>query len=140
MSEEQPLSRRASLAWSIALVALSGALCAIIYFQPQQLRAPAWVAYSASATFGIAGLLLLAGAVAAKRTQNWLGAALALALVLPGIWVALGTGQRECIVSFPFLEFASELLCRGAFGVGALLGIAILAVYLRHAIVRQPWA
>ena len=137
MSTEPQLSSRSSLAWGVALVVLSVAICALIYFQPQHLRAPAWIAYSACAAFGIAGLLLLAGAAGAKRTQNWLGVALALAMVLPGIWVAFGKGERECTVSLPFLQFASEALCRGAFAIGAVLGTGFLALYIRHAIARQ---
>ena len=134
------LSSRSNLAWGVALVILSVALCALIYFQPQHLKAPAWVAYSACVAFCIAGLLLVAGAAGAKRTQNWLGVALALAMVLPGTWVAFGKGARECTVSLPFLEFASEALCRGAFAIGAVFGVGILALYIRHAIARQRGA
>ena len=138
MSTEQQLSRRSSLAWGLALVALSLAVCALVYWQPQSLKAPAWVAYSAGAAFGIAGLLLLSGAAGAKRTQNWLGAALVLALVLPGLWAAFGKGEHGCTVALPFLQFASEALCRGAFGVGAFLGLGIFALYVRHAVQRVP--
>ena len=140
MSTEPQLSSRSSLVWGVALVVLSVAMCALIHFQPQHLKAPAWVAYSACATFCIAGLLLIASAAGAKRTQSWLGVAIALAMVLPGIWVAFGKGERECTVSLPFLQFASDALCRGAFAIGAVLGVGILALYIRHAIARQPGA
>jgi len=138
MTGDAPLIRRSSLAWGAALVLGCIALCVLIGWQPQQLRAPAWVAYAAAAAFGMAGLILLAGAAGAARLQNWLAVALVLALVLPGLWVAFGAGERTCTVSLPFLQFASDAVCRGAFGFGAALGLGILTLYVRHAIVRQP--
>ena len=134
---DSQLSRRASLAWGFVLVAGSVAMIAVIRHQPQYLKAPAWVAFAACSAFGIAGLCLLAQAAGATRTQNWLAVALSAALVLPGIWVAFGPGERECTISLPFLQFVSTVLCRGAFGVGAVLGVVILVVYARYAIARQ---
>jgi hypothetical protein len=137
MSAEPQLSHRSRLGWGGALVVLSIVLCSLIYFQPQQLNAPAWVAYSAATAFLVAGLLLLAGAAKATRTQNWLGVALAVAMVLPGSWVAFGKGERQCTMSLPLLPLAAEALCRAAFGVGAVLGVVILALYIRRALGRQ---
>jgi hypothetical protein len=109
----------------------------LVYLEPQQLKAPAWVAFTACGAFGLAGLCLIAQATGATRTQNWLGVALSLALVLPGLWVAFGPGERECTVSLPFLQFVSTAVCRGAFGIGAALGVVVLVLYARHAIARQ---
>jgi hypothetical protein len=138
MSAQPQLPRRSKLIWGLVLVVVSVVECSLIYFQPQQLKAPAWVAYVAASSLGIAGLLLLlAGATGVARTQNWLAVALVLSMVLPGIWIAFGKGERECTVSLPFLQFASDALCRGAFGVGALLGMCILVLYIRRAMIRQ---
>ena len=128
------------MAWGIAVVAMALALCALIYLHPEQLHAPAWVAYSAAAAFFVAGLSLLAGPAGATRTQNWLAVVLVVCMVLPGLWVAFGGGERQCKVSFTFLQFESEALCRGAFGVGAILGLGILALYVANAIRHQRGA
>ena len=137
MSAEPQLSRRSDLIWGMALVVIFIILCSLMYLEPQKLKAPAWVAYCAATAFFIAGLLLLARATSASRAKNWLAAGLVLAIVLPGIWVAFGAGDRQCTSSLPFLQFALEALCRSAFGIGALLGVGILVLYVRHAIANQ---
>ena len=102
-----------------------------IYFHPQSLRAPAWVAYAAVSTFVFAGGALLAGAFGAKRVVPWLGALITLGLLVPGLWVAFGPGGRDCSFSLGFLSgSASELVCRAGFGLGALLCLAFLVLLI----------
>jgi hypothetical protein len=100
---------------------------AIIYLYPEQLRAPAWVAYAACAAFVFAGLTIIAYEFALHRTHAWLAAACTAALLVPGGWVAFGPGVRECSVAIPFFStVGSDLLCRGAFGLGAVIVAALL--------------
>ena len=136
MSEHVPLGRRAKLAWGVVLVVLSLGVSALVYLHPEQLNAPAWVAYSAAAAFLLAGLLLLAASSNAARSQAWLGVVLLVALILPAVWVAFGSGARDCTISLPWLKFVSQALCRSAFGIGAALGVAVLALYFRHLLGR----
>jgi hypothetical protein len=128
--------KAAQAASGILFVALSLAFCALVYQQPEKLNAPAWVAYSAAAAFFVAGLMLIVGP-ARPRTKNWLAVALMVCMVLPGLWIAFGGGERQCKASFLFLQFESEALCRGAFGVGAVVGLGMLALCIANAIHHQ---
>ena len=137
MTQAPQLSPRSSVALGLGLIAMSLGFGALIYFQPQQLNAPAWVAYAAASAFLLAGLQVLAGTEKAGPLQDWLAVALILALLLPGAWVAFGGGNRQCEVTLPFIAFTSEGSCRVAFGVGALLGLAVFMLFIRRALNRQ---
>ena len=129
------LSSRQRLTIGVLVAAMGAGIMLAIYFQPQQLRAPAWVAYAAASTFVLAGIALVAGAFGAINLVAWLGVLTVAALVTPALWIALGPGARGCTFSFGLLSaIASEWLCRGAFGIGALLGLAILALMVRSAL------
>lgn len=94
-----------------------GIAAAMIYRQPDQLHAPAWVAYTACAAFVLAGLAIIADGT--------------------GAWVAIGAGVRDGSVSVPFFgTVGSELLCRGAFGLGAVI-VAALLVWVVLRALRQ---
>ena len=100
---------------------------AMIYLHPEGLHVPAWVAYVACAAFVFAGLTITADEFALRRTHAWLVVACAASLLVPGAWVAFGPGVHECSVSAPFLSgIGSDLLCRGAFGIGAVIVAALL--------------
>lgn len=96
-------------------------LAAVIYFNPEQLRAPAWVAYTACAVFALAGALMLITRFDVPRLKAWLPVALLIALMTPGAWVAFGPGERECETSTLFAVGDNEAWCRGAFGFGTLV-------------------
>ncbi len=134
MQEESPPTPRQHIAWGLALTAVALLLAFLIYTQPQNLHAPAWVAYTAAGAFFLGGLSLIAAAARASGLQNWLAVALVVALAVPGIWVAFGPGERKCIVALPFLEWSSEVICRAGFGVGALIGVGVVVLYIRHAL------
>lgn len=134
MSSEPQPSRRANIGWGLLLVALSLVVGALVHLQPQNLRVPAWVAYSSVAAFFFAGLLMLAAAARAFCTQGWLAVAVTLSILLPGLWVAFGTGDRQCAVMLPFLQLSSAVVCRAAFGIGSLMVAGILVLYVRHAL------
>ena len=108
----------------------------MIHLHPEGLKAPAWVAYAAAAAFVLAGVSLIAGARGAGSLQRWLGVFICLALFSISAWIAFGPGPRACTMSIGFLErAASEMVCRGAFGIGALL-VALLTGLGIHRAVR----
>ena len=100
---------------------------AVIYLRPEGLHVPAWVAYVACAAFVFAGLTIIAHEFAFSRVHAWLEVACVASLLVPGAWIAFGPGVRECSVSGPLLSgMGSDLLCRGAFGIGAVIVAALL--------------
>ena len=56
------LSRRQRLTIGALLMAFAAGVLIAIHFHPQQLRAPAWVAYAAGGSFALVGAALIAGA------------------------------------------------------------------------------
>jgi hypothetical protein len=111
---------------------------AMIYRYPENLHAPAWVAYAACSAFVFAGLTIMAYEFALHRTHAWLVAACLAALFVPGGWVAFGPGVRECSVAIPFFTtVGSDLLCRGAFGLGAVIAAALLVWVVLRALRQQ---
>jgi hypothetical protein len=103
---------------------------AMIYLHPEELHVPAWVAYAACAAFVFAGLTITAHELALHRTHAWLVVACVASLLVPGAWVAFGPGVRECSVSGPLLSgTSSDLMCRGAFALGAVI-VATLLVWV----------
>ena len=124
-------SRRQAIVLGIVAIAAGAGTALAIYLRPQALRAPAWVAYAAVGTFVVAGASLIAGALGAKRLARWLGVLIMCALLVPGSWIALGPGARDCSFSLGFLSgAASEFFCRVGFGLGALLCLAFLVLLL----------
>ncbi|HVE88650.1 MAG TPA: hypothetical protein VNA44_03035 [Burkholderiaceae bacterium] len=110
---------------------------AMITLHPEGLNVPAWVAYVACAAFVFAGLTIMADEFALGRMYAWLVIACVVSLLVPGAWVAFGPGARECSVSGPFLSgIGSELVCRGAFGLGAVI-VAALLVWIVLRSLRQ---
>ena len=100
----------------------------MMYLHPEQLRVPAWVAYAAMSSFVCAGGALLTGESAATRTvAPWLGVLATIALMVPAVWIAFGPGPRNCAAALAFFSTtASDWVCRGVFGFGALIGLLIL--------------
>jgi len=57
---------------------------------------------------------------------------------MPARGRCFGSGARECGFSLGFITGqAPDLLCRIGFGLGALLGLFILVLIIRQALV--PW-
>jgi hypothetical protein len=111
---------------------------AMIYLNPERLHVPAWVAYVACAAFVFAGLTIMAHEFAFRRTHAWLVVACVASLWVPGAWVAFGPGVRKCSVSGPFFSgIGSDLACRGAFGLGAVIVAALLVWIVLRALRRQ---
>ena len=110
---------------------------AMIYLNPERLHVPAWVGYVVCAAFVFAGLTIMAHEFALRRTHAWLVVACVASLWVPGAWVAFGPGVRKCSVSGPFFSgIGSDLACRGAFGLGAVI-VAALLVWIVWRALRQ---
>jgi formate-dependent nitrite reductase membrane component NrfD len=106
----------------------------MMYRHPEQLRVPAWVAYAAMSSFVSAGCALLTGEYAATRNvAPWLGVLATIGLMVPPVWIALGPGPRDCAATLSFFSTtASDWVCRGAFGFGALIGLLVLFLMVRE--------
>ena len=129
------VSRRTQVIGAVVAVASGLLVGFMIHFHPEGLHVPSWVAYVAASAFVFAGLCLLAGAVEVNWLQRWLGIAVTLCLFVVSSWVAFGPGERECSMSIPLLQaVAPDALCRGAFGIGALLIALFLGLFVRRAI------
>jgi hypothetical protein len=121
------------------LVAGAGVAIALaVYLRPENLRVPAWVAYTAALAFFLAGCQLLAMHRGQRMLQACLPVALVACLVAPPLWIAFGPGPRRCgfAVASSLLRLfgaRSDLLCRVGFGIGALLAFAILLLAARQA-------
>lgn len=114
----------------------------MVWRHPEGLRAPAFVAYAAAGAFALAGLSLVAGPRLRKVLQAWMAVALVLLLLTPPVWIAFGPGERRCSVSLAHgilqvFGIASESACRLAFGASAVLGLAILVLFVRQAVRAQ---
>jgi hypothetical protein len=122
------------LVGGLAAIAVALVIAVMVRAHPEELRAPAWVAYVAASAFGFAGLSLLAGLVQAARLRDWLGVAVALSMLSISAWVALGPGERACSMSIgTFGMVPADIVCRGAFGFGSLLMVLLVFLAVRHA-------
>ncbi|HEX2546282.1 MAG TPA: hypothetical protein VHL79_15490 [Ramlibacter sp.] len=131
-------ARQRSLAGWCAIGA-GGFIAWMVHRHPEGLRAPAFVAYAAAAAFALAGLSILAGERWKAWVQGWAAVVLVACLVTPAVWIAFGSGERRCSLGLAhgLLHLAgasSETACRVAFGIAAVLGVAILLLYVRHAL------
>lgn len=134
-------SRRQAIVLGVVAIAAGAGTALAIYLRPQALRAPAWVAYVAVATFVLAGASLIATALGAKRLARSLGVLITCALLVPGFWIAFGPGGRDCSFSLGFLSgAASEFFCRTGFGLSAILCLVFLVLLLARGFkaTRQP--
>lgn len=132
------LSKRQRLVTGLFLNAIGVATAAVIFLQPQHLRVPAWVAYAAVSTFPLAGLALIAGALGATRLVPWLGIFVVIGLLVPGLWVTFGPAPRECSISIGNIGgVASDWVCRAGFGIGTILGLVVLVLLIRQAVLPK---
>ncbi len=134
-----PPDRRQRLAAALLSFGLALALAYIARTATAQLRAPTGVVYLAAATYAAAGAALVLQALGHLRAQA--GPVFLMGAGMTGIagWVAFGPGPRRCQASLGGFGFIPpELLCRAAFGIGALLLGLILWLMLRPLVRRQP--
>lgn len=119
----------------LALILLACATAALVHLQPERLRAPAWVAYLALGAFGFAGVCVIAQALRLHGLGRWLICILLASMTAIPSWIALGSGPRQCTSGglAGRLE-VSEFVCRGAFGIGAVLLGLMFLIALRDAL------
>ena len=131
----ETVSRKTRLVGGLAAIAAALVIAVMVATHPEELRAPAWVVYVAASAFGFAGLSLVAGLFQAVRLQHWLVVAVTLSMFSVSAWVAFGPGERACSMSIGMFGMVpADMVCRGAFGIGALLMALILFLTISHAI------
>ena len=123
----------------VLAVAIGAAVLLAVLFAPRGARAPAWVVYAAAGAFFLAGATLIAQGTGRRLLARWLPTLVIACLVAPAAWLAFGTGPRRCLVSAwgfgsRLLGRHSDLLCRLAFGVGAVVGLLMLLLAVREAL------
>jgi hypothetical protein len=122
----------------MALILVGAAFALLTYSYPEQLRAPAWVAYVAALAFVFGGVTAIAGQLNSPRLRAWAPVAVLVCLVVPGIWVAFGASIRQCSFNSVYLYgVADGWVCRAAFGIAAVIGLAMVLLAVRHAILSS---
>jgi hypothetical protein len=131
-------SRRTRLIVAGAAVAIGVFSAFMVRAHPESLHAPNWVAYVAASAFVMAGLCLFAGSFGLAWLECWLAIAVTVALFAVSLWIAVGAGEHACSLSVPgFAGDASDAVCRGAFGIGALLVGVLLGLLVYRLITRR---
>ncbi len=105
------------------------------------INGPPWIGFVAGAIFAVGGVMVAAGE---RLKDHPLGFVLIVVLIAGfaaiGNWIAFGAGERACNVSISGFSAlprnASDLACRGAFGMGALIMNGMLVVVLAQGLVR----
>jgi len=105
------------------------------------INGPPWIGFVAGAIFAVGGVMVAAGE---RLKDHPLGFVLIVVLIAGfaaiGNWIAFGAGARACNVSISGFSAlprnASDLACRGAFGMGALIMNGMLVVVLAQGLVR----
>jgi len=123
--------------WLLIVVGLSMGL--LIYLFPENLRAPAWVAYLATSVFVFTGLNLLSTAFGYRRAAATFIILIPFAFTVIAGWISWGPGYRDCTASALFFTTgASNLACRVGFGIGAVFCGLITIAMLWRALHKKP--
>jgi hypothetical protein len=130
--------RQAILGGGVA-VAIGALLISAAFLAPGGLHAPAWAVYAAGAAFVLAGTALIARGTGQRLLARWLPSLAVACVVAPALWLAFGSGPRRCAFNAwgfgaRLLGRHAELLCRVAFGAGAVLGLLVLLLVVREAL------
>ena len=124
-----------------ATLLLAAFLAVLITLRPEELRAPAWVAYLAAGVFAIAGSVVLARAYGRPLLANGLMGLVLGGMMVIGLWIAFGPGARECgggvFRGGVAATAVSETTCRTVFGVGALVVASMLLLAIRGWLKRR---
>jgi hypothetical protein len=128
---------------------LAGLAAGLVPAADSSFHVPRWVI----GCIGVGGLLIGGGLALRMRAQRWTAAAalagIALAFLVPALWIAFGPGVRECASGFSFGLLGGRVRsggfdCRAAFALGALLVLAILVAGLGAFVhllwPESPWA
>lgn len=116
----------------IVMLLVGAFVAAMVTLHPQALKAPAWVAYLCAGVFALAGATALARAWQHPVLADGLVCLVLAGMLLAGLWIAVGPGSRQCLAGvFRASGMISEAACRAAFGLGALVVGAMLALAVR---------
>ncbi|AXK71073.1 hypothetical protein DWG18_01410 [Lysobacter sp. TY2-98] len=130
---------RPPIAVGIGLVIVAAGMAALVHGHPEQLKAPAWVVFTALGLFGLAGRCLVGQALRLEGLVRWLVCVLLGAMIIVPGWIAFGSGPRQCTtLAFGARIATSEVVCRGAFGAGALILVIMFAIAVRGAVRATP--
>jgi hypothetical protein len=114
-------------------------LAVLVHTHPEKLRAPAWVAFAGAGAFAFAGICVVALALKLDHMVRWLVCALLAGMTVVPAWIAFGSGSRQCtVISLGARSAASEIVCRGAFGLGAVILTLMFVAALRGAFGPKP--
>jgi len=117
------------------MLLVSAFLAAAVWFHPEALRAPAWVAYLAASLLALAGSVALARAWRRPVLADALVCLVLAGMLLVGVWVSCGRRVGQRFGRLPGTSVAvsavSEATCRSAFGVGAFMVAVMLALAVR---------
>jgi hypothetical protein len=113
-----------------ALLVLGVLVAVLVTLHPEGLKAPAWVAYLAAAVLVCGGGTALARVFGNPSLADALVCLLLGGMLAMAAWISLGAGARQCVAGAS-RDAVSELACRSAFGVSALVLGAMLLVAVR---------
>ncbi len=132
-------SQRSQLLGGSAALATALLVAYEVHTYLEGANAPLWVGDAAAAAFALAGVSLVAGALRSSRAE-WLAAVgAATALLVIALWVAFGTGARDCSLSVAFLQGGpGDLVCQGVFALGTVLVGLLVVPMLRHGPPKSP--
>lgn len=117
------------------ILLVAGGMSLLVHLHPEKLKAPAWVAYLALGLLAFAGVCVVALALRLNQLARWLVCVLLGAMAIVPAWIALGSGTRQCTMfSLGARAAVSELACRGAFGIGAMILAALFILAVRGAL------
>lgn len=118
---------------AVFLVALGMAVP--IHLHPEQLKAPAWIAFCALGLLGFSGVCIIAQALRLEGLARWLVCLLLGGMAVIPAWIAFGVGARRCTtVALGAHSAVSEMVCRGSFGVGAIVLALMSGLAVRGAL------
>lgn len=130
--------------WYGMLAVTTGIVVALfVHLAPQAGDAPAWVGDACAAAFFCAGVAILAASRGWPPLVGKLaGLVAAYMLVVPGIWIVFGGDPERCSIGAAFgsLSLAGDagaVLCKSAFGGGALLTLAFAVLFTVQSFRRQ---
>ncbi len=149
MDSENPAKLDPKARWAIALACLAAGIFPILAafdigpLNRSDIHGPPWIGVVAGAIFCMGGLsILLAGGQRFGGVIPLLGILIVAGFAALGNWVAFGAGSRtDCSGGFSMAFFsssgaASEIECRVAFGIGAVMLDGMLLWGLGHTLVK----
>jgi hypothetical protein len=114
--------KKTNIRIGILLVAIGVLTSIMIYLNPQELKAPAWVVYTAMGSFVLAGASIIFHSFGKDRYSTYMVGLILISFTVIGGWIGFGSGVRSCSISIPGIASASPgWLCRGVFGFGTIV-------------------